>query len=338
MKIKHHILLVFIFSSRILVSQDIEIVTQLSSAPGRLLLNGTDLYVSEVDKLSKIDLSISSPRSIDVANGLKSPSGMVLNGNDLYIALYDDNKISKLDITATSPVLTDVVTGLRGPNGMALVGNDLYFSESGANRISKIDISSSMPNPTIVATGLDFPGPIVTAGSALYVAEIIGDKISKIDLSSNSATPTTVIALTRPNGLRVKDGNLYVAQVRNGKISKVDISGSSAALSDAITGLQEPTDLVFFEESIYVAERQPQRVSKVTSLILGTVPSDIAVYPNPCRDFIHIAHERMEYTIYDSFGKVQLTGSRSRIVDVRSLASGTYILEAGDQKSIIVKQ
>jgi hypothetical protein len=82
-----------------LIAQTTDVVTGLNG-PTQLEFNGTDLYISEFDgnKVSKIDISQTTPTLIDVVTGLLSPDGLAFNGTDLYISESNGNKIFKIDI------------------------------------------------------------------------------------------------------------------------------------------------------------------------------------------------------------------------------------------------
>ena len=118
--------------------------------PYKILLNGNDLYISETtgNKISKIDITASTPTPTDVVTGLNRPIGMALNGNDLYIAEVTGNKISKIDISATIPTTpTEVTTGLlEAPFAFLINSNDLYIAETNGNKISKFNMGTLSTN------------------------------------------------------------------------------------------------------------------------------------------------------------------------------------------------
>ena len=62
-----------------------------------------------------------------IVTGLNKPTGLIFNGNDLYIAESKGNKISKINITDTNISIKNVITGLNNPVRLALNGNDLYI-------------------------------------------------------------------------------------------------------------------------------------------------------------------------------------------------------------------
>lgn len=270
---KLNTLIVFcILSFTVLTAQTTDVYTGISGRPGRMLRNGTDLYVtlSESNKLIKIDLSVDPPVAVDVFEGLKSPCSMALNGNDLYIALYEDDKISKIDISSKNPILIDVVLGVFGANGLALVGNDLYVSESSIGRISKIDITESNPTLKVVVTDVNFPGPILYKDNYLYISEILSNKISKIDVSSPTPTPVDVITdLFGPLGFRIFENTLYATQMHANKVSKIDLSAAIPVAIDIATDVDNPTDLIFLGNDIYISEHNSQKISKLDNVIIG---------------------------------------------------------------------
>jgi hypothetical protein len=61
--------------------------------------------------------------------------------------------------------------------------------------------------------------------------------------------------------------------------------------------------------------------------------SQITVYPNPCADVLNISPIKgsVAYTLTDVFGKVILSGSTARTINVERLTPGLYFLELGDQ-------
>ena len=137
-------------------------------------------------KISKIDITDTTPTPTDVITGLSGPQGLVLNGNDLYFVESDSGEISKIDITAATTTKTNVISGLSGPISLLLNGNDLYIAEVNANKISKIDISETTPTTTDVVTGINFPSSIAINGNSLYISARIDGKIIKFTLESMS--------------------------------------------------------------------------------------------------------------------------------------------------------
>ena len=65
------------------------------------------------------------------------------------------------------------------------------------------------------------------------------------------------------------------------------------------------------------------------------------LYPNPANDWLHLttsAPAPYHYTIMDMTGRVMLQGSTpSKAIDIRSLSSGTYLLQCGNETHRFVK-
>ena len=77
-----------------------DVVTGLNGPDG-LAFNENDLYVAEYtgNKISKIDITATTPTATDVVTGLNGPIGLAFNGNDLYVSEYNGNKFLKLTST-----------------------------------------------------------------------------------------------------------------------------------------------------------------------------------------------------------------------------------------------
>lgn len=200
------------------------------------------------NKISKIDISASTPTVVDVVTGLSNPIGVVLNGTDLFVSEFSGSKISKIDLTASTPTAVEVlsISGIS-PAFMALKVNDLYFADNGGNKVSKFDITASSPTVTDVVIGLAGPYAIAFNGDDLYITEYSGNKISKFDTSLSLSkislesivlypNPTTdfikISGLTKKEnykiynvlGARVSDGVLSV------KHSDIDVRALSSGL------------------------------------------------------------------------------------------------------------
>ena len=63
----------------------------------------------------------------------------------------------------------------------------------------------------------------------------------------------------------------------------------------------------------------------------------VTVFPNPATDYINICGAFDNYTLYDVLGKLIKSGN-SRVIDLRGLASGVYVLRVDKQVMKIVKK
>ncbi len=151
------------------------------SSPKKVAIKENFLYFSqEIDFprrtiISKVDITESNPKIIDVFEPNGSVNAMVFNGNELYMSMPggffgSDSKISKIDVTKSNPTLIDVVTGLNTPLSMAFHGDNLYLSAYTVNKILKIDISATTPIATDFMKVLD-PRYLVFHGDNLYIGK-----------------------------------------------------------------------------------------------------------------------------------------------------------------------
>lgn len=345
MKNNYILFLILLISSINISAQTITtLVTTGVSGPYGLILNGTDLYISEYngDKISKIDITAITPIATDVVTGLDGPYGMVLNGNDLYIAELSGNKVSKIDITAATPVATDVVTGLNSPWGLALNGAELYISESVGNKISKIDITSTTPTAIDVVTGLGYPTGIAFNGSDLYVGEFSSNKISKINISLATPSATDyVTAISPPVALTIFGNDLYFSQDGsnfNNRIFKTDLTSTTPTTSIVVTGLpafSKPTGHLLYNDELYFAESEGNQILKcdLSSLSISTINSldPISLYPNPSNKLITISGLKANdnFKIYSTIGLEVKSGniSNQNEIDIKDFTNGVYFLK-----------
>jgi hypothetical protein len=197
------------------------------------------------------------------------PTGLLLDGNDLYIAEYGRNSIAKIDISEANPTRVLVAYNIENPISLLLNGNELYIA--GSNKISKINLNHAIPiNANVVVTGLNVPTGMELNGNDLYIAEFGADKISKIDL--NDATPITVDVVTgldMPFALKLIENELYIAEANNGpinggnKISKININETTPAAVDVVTGLKRPVALELIGSDLYILEQDAYKISKI---------------------------------------------------------------------------
>ena len=107
----------FLLTNINLIAQTIDVITELSN-PNAIEIDGNNLYIAEFEgnKISKINITDSSPVAVDIVTNLNGPSGIILIGNYLYISELNGNKISKIDITNNSSTVIDVITELNRPH------------------------------------------------------------------------------------------------------------------------------------------------------------------------------------------------------------------------------
>ncbi|WP_196887864.1 T9SS type A sorting domain-containing protein [Aureivirga sp. CE67] len=129
-------------------TQQTEIIaSDLGSLRG-LAFNGEDLYcgIYNLNKVIKLNPSISNPIATDVVTGIGSPMGIDFNGNDLFIADYWTSKIYKVDVSQTLPINNPgAFNSLTRVVDVKVVGEELFLSRYSGGGIFKTSISGSSP-------------------------------------------------------------------------------------------------------------------------------------------------------------------------------------------------
>ena len=322
--------------------------------PQEILINGTELYIIEINntRVIKIDVSVSNPIITEVVTGLDYPSGFLLDGNDLYIAELQKGKIVKADISGNLPAATtDVVTGLSSPSSMALNGNDLYISDSNLNNIVKADISGVLPTTTTieVVENLGDPVSLVLRGNELYIAENVGNKISKVDITTVDfpITASLVVTAGGPSFILENGDYLYISENSDNKISRINLTDQTAVSSDVLTNMMYPWGLAIDNPSntLYYSELPIDEIRKYNLNLLSLLKNDrvsaLTLFPNPVKETVTILglpHTK-EYRIYNLMGAMVYEGkiSPSTKTDIKSLPRGVYFLSLEKQTFKFIK-
>ncbi|MAU77261.1 MAG: hypothetical protein CL831_10430 [Crocinitomicaceae bacterium] len=262
----------------------------------RTFLYGNDLYVSEriEGKISKIDITQSSPSPVDVITGLNTPTGIFIQDDILYFG-EDVTSISKIDLNDTNPVKTIISNTFNDPTGINLIGNDLYVAEFDANKISKIDITQSSPSPVDVITGLSSPTEILVVGNDLLVSEFSGNRIIQIDLTNSTPVISDLVTnINNPTGLFLNGNDLYISVYGDNKIVK--FSSTTLSTEEYSSGGQK-----------------------------------FKVFPNPSTEYIQVSNltTNKNYKIYSILGAEIKSGyiSNNDMIDIKNLTNGAYFLK-----------
>ncbi len=107
---------------------------------GGLAFNGDYLYVANNDRVSKIDLTETTPTLTNVVTGLDNASNLAFHGDYLYVSDAIRDKISRIDVTETMPTATDVLTELDNVFEMFIEDNIMYFTID--DGILKLDLTT----------------------------------------------------------------------------------------------------------------------------------------------------------------------------------------------------
>lgn len=263
------------------------------------------------------------------------PFGLTVSvSGDVYVADSGNNRVRK--INSAGEVITVAGSGIEGgadglaaaatfkfPFGLVsdVLGN-VYVSDSFNNKIRKIS-----------------PAGMVTTISG--------------NGSSNAADGTdTNAGFNQPTGITIDgSGNIYVADYLNNKIRKISIFGYTiypalpAGLSlDAATGIISGTPAVVTQASDYVVTATNAIGSASANLNITIKQTglnrlamqDLSVYPNPAGAVLNIkTSENMilqNLQVLDVYGKVILETGNASQIDVQSLKSGVYIINAQTQE------
>ncbi|MBR9844617.1 MAG: T9SS type A sorting domain-containing protein [Algicola sp.] len=305
------------------------------NGPTEMLLNGSDLYIAEFfgNKISKVDLSSSSPSPVTVLNNVNAPYGLALNGNDLYIAESGSNRIIKIDITQNNPVVSTVVTGVSVPYGLALNGNDLYIAEFGGSKVSKINITDNSPTLETFISGLTTPSSLLMNNTELYISDYNGGKVVKADTTINNPSASNVITgLNNVFGLFFENDLLYIAD-NNGRVSYVDTNAGLPSFNVIQTGLLYPVGFVKYNNELHITELLGNRVITLDAVTLSfediKIENNLSLWPNPVQNELHIKGLNTDatYLIVSVNGMEVLSGTVTKTINTNTINPGTYILK-----------
>lgn len=243
-------------------------------------LNSSDepeLFTDQVGtRIFKIDATTSNLTTY--ADGLHGPRGLALNDQGyLYVTEMSSGSFVKIDpsgnvttlvqgnllsnntdITfdkAEDLVITNAETGLlikaSGNEANSTVEMDTYMS--GFNLFTGVDSSYAF-----TSLDTDSTGNIFVAEYAPDITRNVVTKITTAGVASDFTTnPDT------PNGVAVDSSdNVWISNSLSGKIQKYDSSGTFIDETDA---LSTPSDIAWYDGSLYVAEYGNDRITKVAS-------------------------------------------------------------------------
>jgi DNA-binding beta-propeller fold protein YncE len=211
-----------------------------------------------------------------IVTGLNKPTGLIFNGNDLYIAESKGNKISKINITDTNISIKNVITGLNNPVRLALNGNDLYISEFEGNKISKIDISNENPTIVDVVTELQGPNGLAINGDYLYIAQTNANKISRINITDENSVIEDIVSgnhtfhpfnqkLDKPYDLLFNDDKLYVSNFGENKaITIVSIIDPIGTIIGGAGNFNFPIAFAINDDNLYCSAFNPEAIHTIS--------------------------------------------------------------------------
>ncbi|MGB0932910.1 MAG: T9SS type A sorting domain-containing protein [Lishizhenia sp.] len=249
-------------------------VTVLSGLdePMQMVQYGTYVYVSQINgnKISKFDISLSSPVLTDVVTGLDGPTGMAIKDDFLFFSQTGAFKVSKIDLTSSSPSPVDVLTSIVTPVGLVFNGDDLYIASVNLDKVVKYNIITG--TMTDVYTSLNAPVGLFIDNGFIYISRTGG--LSIADLNNPALLPVNYVTnLTNPGFMTKSCGSLVVPDISENKIVTIDASSTvptpNPTLVDVALNLNVPVSVLVIGGDLYFCEQASGQVRKVSNVAFG---------------------------------------------------------------------
>jgi len=170
----------------------------------------------------------------------------------------------------------------RGPNDLVFAPNgDLYFTDPKGSDldhpIGSVFILRQDGSVERFAGGFQFPNGIVFSddGHTLYLAETFLNRIWAFQLDENGHERSRRIFTKLEGGLGPdgmafgQDGNLYVAHFGKGVVAVINPEGK--VIAELPSGGMKPTNVAFWESSLYVTEVENGQVVRLDIGVQGQV-------------------------------------------------------------------
>ena len=170
----------------------------------------------------------------------------------------------------------------RGPNDLVFVHNgDLYFTDprgsDAEHPTGNVFLLRSDGRVELFAASFQFPNGIVLSqdGRSLYLAETFPNLIWVFELEMGGKERSRrVFAQLEggigPDGMAFgQDGNLYVAHFGKGVVAVINPEGQ--VIGEIPTGGNKPTNVAFWETSLYVTEVEHSQVVRLDLGVRGQV-------------------------------------------------------------------
>ena len=170
----------------------------------------------------------------------------------------------------------------QGPNDLVFASNgDLYFTDPrGSDHehpVGNVFILRRDGGVELFAGGFQFPNGIVFSDDArtLYLAETFPNRILAFDLGEDGLERSRRVFAKLEGGLGPdgmafgQDGNLYIAHFGKGVVAVIDPEG--ALVAELPTAGAQPTNVAFWNSSLYVTEVEKGRVVRLDINVDGQV-------------------------------------------------------------------
>ena len=213
------------------------------------------------------------------------PTGSKFHRNGhLFVADSGRGEILEISPDGSLQIAASVYRGqkFKGPNDLCFASNgDLYFTDPKGSDpqhpIGNVYILRHDGEVELFASGFQFPNGIVLSDDQhfLFLAETYTRRVHVFELDdagrqSSRRVFSELSGGLGPDGMAIgQDGNLYVAEYGAGAIAVVDPAGLVTA--ELSVGGAKPTNLAFWESSLYVTEAEKGTVERLDLGIMGQV-------------------------------------------------------------------
>lgn len=243
------------------------------SSPQGLAFSDDALYVADTGnhRIRRIDLNRGTVSTIAgngearleragrfdaLSTGLRSPWGLALGGQTLYIAMAGNHQIWRLDLS-NGKLSLFAGSGREGlkdgdltaarfsqPSGLSIRGRWLYVADAEDSAVRRIDLERAEVE-TLVGRGLfefgDRDGPfdqallqhvlgvVVLDDQRVLVADTYNSRIKQLNLDDRSIEtlrcdlPSSIPPLNEPGGLALSGNTLLIADTNNHRIMACDL-------------------------------------------------------------------------------------------------------------------
>jgi thiol-disulfide isomerase/thioredoxin/sugar lactone lactonase YvrE len=231
------------------------------------------------------------------------PHGLAIKGNNLYIADSKNNAIRKADLSTkkVETVAGDGEMGYyflndkwdtdvkpNSPWDLLIDGESMYIANAGNHQVLKMDLASNkvtrfagsgreaLTNGSLREAAFNQPSGLTKIGNTLYVADPEASAVRAIDLKK-SIVNTPVgrglfdfgdkdgdvdnALLQHCVGVTAHEGKIYISDTYNGKVKLLDLKNER--LSTVIAGLNEPNDVLFIDNEMWITDTNNHQLVKV---------------------------------------------------------------------------
>ena len=179
-----------------------------------------------------------------------APAGLVLSGNNLYVANYEQDSIALINITDPSAgnpnfIQESAVNPLAYPYALAIKGNVLYVTNNYENSNGNVYISEynattgEVINANFIQIPLSGLYGLAVKVNHLFVSVFGGNSgaipgIAEYDATTGALINASFASVNEPEGIAIVGNTLYVASYHDEVIYEFDAT-TGAKLSNSIT-------------------------------------------------------------------------------------------------------